>query len=80
MTVFNTFFKVIKKYKGTVILYTAFLVVFGFMYTKINNDTNKVEIAPIFDCASCLYPKLEDEKINNILNDENEIEKRGLHE
>lgn len=42
----------------------------------INNDTNKVEIAPIFDCASCLYPKLEDEKINNILNDENEIEKR----
>lgn len=40
MTVFNTFFKVIKKYKGTVILYTAFLVVFGFMYTKINNDTN----------------------------------------
>ena len=42
----------------------------------INSDTNEVEMAPIFDCASCLYPKLEDEKINNILSDENEIEKR----
>ena len=44
----------------------------------INKGTNKVEIAPIFDCAQCLYPKLEDEKINAILNDENEIEKEYL--
>ena len=29
MIVFNTFWKVIKKYKATVILYTAMLVIFG---------------------------------------------------
>ena len=35
----------------------------------INNDTNEVEIAPVFDCASCLYPKLEDEKIKKLIID-----------
>ena len=29
MTVFKTFWKVIKKYKGTIILYTTLLVIFG---------------------------------------------------
>ena len=29
MTVFNTFWKVINKYKGTIILFTVMLVTFG---------------------------------------------------
>ena len=39
MTVFNTFFKVIKKYKGTVILYTVMLIVFGTLNMTSNNET-----------------------------------------
>lgn len=26
-------------------------------------EIKKIEIAPIYDCASCLYPQLTDEKI-----------------
>ena len=37
MTVFNTFWKVIKKYKGTIILYTVMLIVFGGISTKTND-------------------------------------------
>lgn len=44
----------------------------GFLIDK----DNKVSLAPIFDCASCLYPKLSDEKISSILNNEKELEKR----
>ena len=36
----------------------------------INEELKKVEIAPIYDCASCLYPQLTDEKISGIINDE----------
>ena len=36
MTVFKTFWKIIKKYKGTIILYTVLLIVFG----GINMTTN----------------------------------------
>lgn len=39
MTVFNTFFKVIKKYKGTVILYTVMLIVFGTLNMTSNKET-----------------------------------------
>ena len=37
MIVFNTFWKVIKKYKATVILYTAMLVIFGSTNMQANN-------------------------------------------
>ena len=39
MTVFKTFWKVVKKYKGTVLLYTIILLVFGIinMQTKESN-------------------------------------------
>lgn len=37
MIVFNTFWKVIKKYKATVILYTAMLVIFGLTNMQANN-------------------------------------------
>ena len=42
----------------------------------INENLKKVEIAPIYDCASCLYPQLTDEGIAEIINDEKEIEAR----
>lgn len=39
MTVFNTFWKVINKYKGTIILFTVMLVTFGAINTTSNNST-----------------------------------------
>lgn len=41
------------------------------------DDVNKTsEIAPIYDCGSCLYPALTDEEMKKILNDPKEIEAR----
>lgn len=41
------------------------------------DDINKTsEIAPIYDCGSCLYPALDDEKIKEILINPEEIEAR----
>ena len=37
MTVFNTFWKVIKKYKGFIILFTVMLVAFGGINTQTTN-------------------------------------------
>ena len=37
MTTFNTFWKIVKKYKGTIILYTVLLVVFGTINMTSNN-------------------------------------------
>ncbi|MBR2289296.1 MAG: HipA domain-containing protein [Clostridia bacterium] len=42
----------------------------------INEKEQKIEIAPIYDCASCLFPQLTDEKIAEILNQEDEMEAR----
>ena len=42
----------------------------------IDEKLKKIEIAPIYDCASCLYPQLTDERIKEILNDEKEIDAR----
>ena len=39
MIVFNTFWKVINKYKGTIILFTVMLVAFGGINTTSNNST-----------------------------------------
>lgn len=39
MTVFNTFWKVINKYKGTIILFTVMLVAFGGINTTSSNST-----------------------------------------
>jgi len=39
MTVFNTFWKVINKYKGTIILFTIMLVAFGGINTTSSNST-----------------------------------------
>lgn len=42
----------------------------------INENLKKIEIAPIYDCASCLYPQLTDEKISEIMNNKEEMEAR----
>ena len=42
----------------------------------INEKLKKIEIAPIYDCASCLYPQLTDEKISQIINNEEEMDAR----
>ena len=42
----------------------------------INEKEKQIEIAPIYDCASCLYPQLSDDKIQEIINDESEMEAR----
>lgn len=39
MTVFNTFWKVIKKYKGTIILFTVMLILFGGINTTSSNNS-----------------------------------------
>lgn len=42
----------------------------------INEVLKEVEIAPIYDCASCLYPQLTDERIKKIIGDEEEMNAR----
>ena len=42
----------------------------------INERLKEVEIAPIYDCASCLYPQLTDERIKEIIDDEEEMNAR----
>jgi len=42
----------------------------------VDEKNKKVEIAPIYDCGSCLYPQLTDEKILEIINEINEINAR----
>lgn len=42
----------------------------------INENLKQIKIAPIYDCASCLYPQLTDEKISEIINNNEEMEAR----
>lgn len=42
----------------------------------INEIEQKVELAPIYDCGSCLYPQLTDKRIEEIINNKEEIEAR----
>ena len=42
----------------------------------INENTQKIKFAPIFDCGSCLYPQLEDKDMEIYLKDEEEIDVR----
>ena len=42
----------------------------------INEGLKEVEIAPIYACASCLYPQLTDERIKEIIDDEEEMNAR----
>lgn len=42
----------------------------------INIKTNELIFTPIFDCGSCLYPQISDDNISNIINSNEEINKR----
>ena len=42
----------------------------------INDITKEVKFSPVFDCCSCLYPQLTDEQIVEIIDNEDEINKR----
>lgn len=41
----------------------------GFLY---NTETDKMEIAPIYDCGSCLFPQADDVIMQGILNNQDE--------
>lgn len=42
----------------------------------INEKSKEVEIAPVYDCASCLYPQLADSRIAEIIDLRDEIDAR----
>jgi len=42
----------------------------------VNESLKKIEIAPVYDCASCLYPQLTDEMLENIIDDDEEMDAR----
>ncbi len=42
----------------------------GFLY---HTDTDEIELAPIFDCGSSLYPQADEQIIRKVLSDENEM-------
>lgn len=45
----------------------------GFLYDDITGIT---EIAPVFDCGSCLLPQADEQVMRNVLKDENELNAR----
>lgn len=42
----------------------------------MDEERQTAEIAPIYDCGSCLYPQLGIQEMRAVLNDESEINKR----
>lgn len=42
----------------------------------VNEKEGKIEIAPIYDCGSCLYPQLDEKMMERILSDQKEIDNR----
>ena len=42
----------------------------------VNEERRTVRIAPIYDCGSCLYPQMPEEKMTEILRDPREIDNR----
>ena len=42
----------------------------------INQATGDVQLSPIYDCGSCLYPQLDDAGMANVLNDPEKIRDR----
>ena len=45
----------------------------GFLYDPVSQDT---EIAPVFDCGSCLLPQADEAVMERVLRDENEMNAR----
>lgn len=42
----------------------------------INEKEGKIEIAPIYDCGSCLYPQLAEKQMEYVLSNQKEIDER----
>lgn len=42
----------------------------------VDEDKQSVELAPVYDCGSCLYPQLDLERMENVLRSEEEIDRR----
>ncbi len=42
----------------------------------INDTLGKVEIAPVYDCGSCLYPQMNESRMKYVLENRDEIEQR----
>ena len=42
----------------------------------VNEEEQSVEIAPIYDCGSCLYPQLDLPHMAEVLNSQEEIDRR----
>lgn len=42
----------------------------------INEEKQLAKISPVYDCGSCLYPRLTDGEMNKVLNDIDEINQR----
>lgn len=42
----------------------------------INDTLGKVEIAPVYDCGSCLYPQMNENRMKHVLENRDEIEQR----
>lgn len=45
----------------------------GFLYDEVNDET---EIAPVFDCGSCLLPQADEKIMRKVLSDEKELHAR----
>ena len=42
----------------------------------VDEEKQQAELAPVYDCGSCLYPQLDLERLKNVLQDEAEIDQR----
>jgi len=42
----------------------------------VNGSTGEVKIAPVYDCGSCLYPQLDESRMNHVICSKKEIEDR----
>lgn len=42
----------------------------------VNDETQEMQIAPIYDCGSCLYPQLADDALEKIITHQDEIQMR----
>ncbi len=42
----------------------------------VNEELNDIKPAPIYDCGSCLYPRLSEDSMKKVLQSEDEINKR----
>lgn len=42
----------------------------------INYDTGEVKLSPVYDCGSCLYPQIDEKKMDEVMKNISKIEER----